>query len=481
MAVSFLDAFEPSHRTLLEGAAQKVVLRRGAYLLRRGEPGGDVFLLQAGVLEVVDSRSTPEVILNALRAGAVVGEMAFIDDAPRSADVRSATECTVLRWGRDDLSQLLRRHPGVSAAFYEWVARMATARIRVLTDGAVAGAFGKAGEPPDTDGARDWAHRIVVDLKEALQPLETALRQAPEDATIRARVRSVLDHLEVSVGELFAAHRDPATSALAATQLRREVHPYLVRAAMMDRALRRGEGEIGTAELMAHLLVDLPGGDGVLGEVIDRWLLDRPSFAAIRAMQAPIVDLVRRLLPPHRSRRLTLINASTGSLAARIDEALRAPPTTLTVLDQSRAALSLLDIEGSAGGVELHTVQENLVRFASGRSRLRLPMQDAIVLHGLIEFLPERLAVSLLAESARLLSADSVLVLATLGPSRDQAFLDRLLGWPTIRRSADAIDNLLSAAGYQTVSRIHVDAPGQLVVALSDEETKIKSFPVSSL
>ncbi|HHO54591.1 MAG TPA: cyclic nucleotide-binding domain-containing protein, partial [Deltaproteobacteria bacterium] len=240
--VSFLDAFEPSHRTLLEGAAQRVVLRRGAHLLRRGEPGGDVFLLCSGVLEVVDSRSTPEVILNSLKEGAVVGEMAFIDDAPRSADVRSATECTVLRWRRDELSQLLRKHPGVSASFYEWVARMATARIRVLTDGAVAGAYGKGGGAAGSDDARDWAHRIVIDLKEALQPLETALRQAPDDGVIRARVRAVLDHLEARIEELFSAHRDPTSSALATAQLRREVHPYLARAAIADRALRRGEG-----------------------------------------------------------------------------------------------------------------------------------------------------------------------------------------------------------------------------------------------
>src|SRR5690606_6269054 len=101
--MSFLETLSEPHRALLEGAAQPIELTRGQHLLRRGEPGGDLYLVRAGTLDVVESRTSPEVVLATIRAGALVGELAFLDDTPRAADVRAATDATVLRWARDDL------------------------------------------------------------------------------------------------------------------------------------------------------------------------------------------------------------------------------------------------------------------------------------------------------------------------------------------------------------------------------------------
>ncbi|MEQ1505451.1 MAG: hypothetical protein ABMB14_24680, partial [Myxococcota bacterium] len=156
-------------------------------------------------------------------------------------------------------------------------------------------------------------------------------------------------------------------------------------------------------------------------------------------------------------------------------ETLGHPPTVVTVLDQSRDALALIDI-GLADrpmNVEVHTIQENLARFAIGRGRFDLPPQDGVVLHGLLEYLPERMAVSLLQVARSLLTDDGVVVIATVGPSVDRALLDRLLAWPTLRRTDDGIDGLLRAARLQVVGRPLLEAPAQLVVAAPDDRTAI--------
>ncbi len=475
--MAFLDAFGPAHRALFESAAVAVSLSRGEYLLRRGEPGGDVFLLVEGTLDVVDSRSTPELILSTLQPGAMVGEIAFIDDSPRSADVRAGSTASVLRWGREDLRSLLAKHPDLAAVFFEQVAKLASGRIRFLTEGAVAGAFSEDPEGvADADEVHGWVARVVGTLKEQLLPVETALRRDPDDPEAHARLRAALDHLEVEVDALFAAHRDPGAGRYAAEQLGRELHPWLVRSSLVDRCLRRSPGVVGTAEALAYVLVDAAGGDGRLGELLDRWLLDRPTFAALRGEQAPLVDKVRALLPSHRNRRVLLINAGTGSIVARLVEALEHPPTVLTVVDQSREMLSLLDVErtATARGVELVTVQENLVRFATGRAGVDLPGQDAVILHGLVEYLPERLAVGMLTVARSLLSQEGFVALANIGPSRDRTLIDRLLGWPTIRRTSEGVDELLRAARLDVAARVPVPEPGMLLVAVPDEQTVIK-------
>ncbi|MBT3221585.1 MAG: cyclic nucleotide-binding domain-containing protein, partial [Proteobacteria bacterium] len=128
--MAFIDQFNEEHKRLFFSAAESASLPGGQYVIRRGEPGGDVYLLESGTLEVVDSRGMPEVILAVLQAGTVVGEMAFVNDSPRSADVRTVGDCKVMRWVRDDLRLLLNRNPSFAARFFESVAKLASDRIR---------------------------------------------------------------------------------------------------------------------------------------------------------------------------------------------------------------------------------------------------------------------------------------------------------------------------------------------------------------
>ena len=86
---------------MAEGAVLR--LDEGDHLLRRGAKGGDIYLVEAGSLEVVDMRQSPEIILDVLGPGRIVGEMGFVDEAPRSADVRALEDATVRHWTRESL------------------------------------------------------------------------------------------------------------------------------------------------------------------------------------------------------------------------------------------------------------------------------------------------------------------------------------------------------------------------------------------
>ena len=116
--MSFLERFTPEQRNLFESAATRLDIPHGDYLMRRGEPGGDIFYVAGGEFDIIDTRTTPEVILKVCLPGEVVGEMSFIDDSPRSADVRARSDGAVLRWRRADLRTLLNRNPALAAAFF---------------------------------------------------------------------------------------------------------------------------------------------------------------------------------------------------------------------------------------------------------------------------------------------------------------------------------------------------------------------------
>lgn len=448
--MSFFAPFSEPEKDLFRTASTMMELGRGEYLMRRGEPGGDIFLIEDGALEVVDRRATPEVILITLQPGAVVGEMSFVEDSPRSADVRATMDSRVRRWARGDLRSLLEREPVVAARFFEAVARMASTRIRNITTNAVIGGIGgKTAGPKGSEEIRAQIVGLSDEIKESLLKAEQDLRtgaSAPDAANL---VSTTLDRLQSEVATLFAAETDPHVHAEGTRLLGRELHPYLTRSALGDRCIRRRERSVGQAEVIAHVLVDTPSGEGPLGELIDRWLLSRPTLHALRQVRDAVVSPVAAHLPDHRNRRVLVLNAGTGSLVAALGTHIGDQPTVLTVVDPSREALAFLDagVALRPRKVELRTAQHSLVQLALGRVNAPFHDQDAIVVHGLLEYMPDRIVLALLKQCQQRLAPDGMVVATALAPTADAPFLDRVLGWPTVRRGSERFLRLFRGAG----------------------------------
>src|SRR6186713_1979087 len=114
----FLRDLPAEARARFYAHGEKLEIPEGSYLLRRGEPGGDLFVVTQGSLEVVDNRYRPEVVLDTIGAGDIVGDMAFLDQGPRSADVRAIGPVVCLKFVRSDLLTVFQADPEVAAEFY---------------------------------------------------------------------------------------------------------------------------------------------------------------------------------------------------------------------------------------------------------------------------------------------------------------------------------------------------------------------------
>jgi CRP-like cAMP-binding protein len=81
----------------------------GEAVVRRGEPGGGFYLILRGNVEVRSGSRR----LASLGVGQFFGEMALLDNRPRSADV-VATEPTVVGLlGREEFDEFAESHPAV--------------------------------------------------------------------------------------------------------------------------------------------------------------------------------------------------------------------------------------------------------------------------------------------------------------------------------------------------------------------------------
>ncbi|MFN2315672.1 MAG: Crp/Fnr family transcriptional regulator [Gemmatimonadales bacterium] len=97
---------------------------KGSMILAQGDPGEALYLLAAGQVKVVliheDGR---EVILSVLGVGAFFGEMALLDQEPRSAHVVAMTDSLLLQLRREDFQARLRSGPEVAIALLRELSR----------------------------------------------------------------------------------------------------------------------------------------------------------------------------------------------------------------------------------------------------------------------------------------------------------------------------------------------------------------------
>lgn len=92
---SFLDRLSDRERAVVESKSVRRSYRRGAKLFLEGDTASEVLIIQKGQIKItVGSHDGREVLLEVRGAGEVIGEMALIDDSPRSASAFSLSTPT---------------------------------------------------------------------------------------------------------------------------------------------------------------------------------------------------------------------------------------------------------------------------------------------------------------------------------------------------------------------------------------------------
>ncbi len=83
------------------------VFAAGETIMREGEPGYCAYMIESGQVEIVVTRNGQPLQLGTRGPGAIIGEMAMIDDKPRTATIRATEDCKLLRVSREEFSRRL--------------------------------------------------------------------------------------------------------------------------------------------------------------------------------------------------------------------------------------------------------------------------------------------------------------------------------------------------------------------------------------
>lgn len=133
-----MDRFKLSDTYLLKGAtlgdidAVQVVselreFQDGEVIVSIDDPRRDIMIITEGRVRV-ETKSGD--LVEEVRKGAMLGEIAFIDGKPRSAQVVSSGICQVLVIPEDRLRELMKESPSLEATIFRNVAKALCERLR---------------------------------------------------------------------------------------------------------------------------------------------------------------------------------------------------------------------------------------------------------------------------------------------------------------------------------------------------------------
>ncbi len=128
----FADMDEPQLASFLQ-YMEVLKLLPNAPVFHKGEHGDAMFLVLVGELRARVMVGGRESTLSTMGVGECFGELAVIDESPRSADVIANVESVILKISSAALKRLFQEAPALAAPFLLGLNKAITSRVRTLT------------------------------------------------------------------------------------------------------------------------------------------------------------------------------------------------------------------------------------------------------------------------------------------------------------------------------------------------------------
>lgn len=133
--VDLFSGLKPLALELLARVSSEETHAPGTKIFQQGDAGDKLYLVLEGRVRISrDSAGMGEEALAVLGAGQVFGEMALLDDSPRSADARAHERCRLLVIPKDAFDDLLFMHKDLAYEVLWNVVRLLVGRLRETSD-----------------------------------------------------------------------------------------------------------------------------------------------------------------------------------------------------------------------------------------------------------------------------------------------------------------------------------------------------------
>lgn len=254
----------------------------------------------------------------------------------------------------------------------------------------------------------------------------------------------------------------------------KEIYPYLMRSRFAERAYYKPKGYAGDFLMMEHIYANTPKGDGRLGEIVDKFCLQRPGSLAIHGRRKLLKDQLGAISSENakQGKSTRIMNLACGPNRELFDflgECQHSELIEALCVDIDPEALQYTNqhVNIFPHRASIRLMSENVIKWALGRVTHQLGKLDIIYSAGLCDYLEPRLFKALIKQCYNHLNPGGTLLLGNFTAYPDSLFLDKLLKWELIYRNEEELRELFS------------DTPFDDSVDIVSEQTRVNLFAVA--
>ena len=170
--------------------AKPVSLRAGEVLIRQGEQGDTAFVVVKGGFEVQKQSGQSLIKIDVRNPGEIIGEMALLSQAPRSASVIAIVDSETLCISKEVFDDLLSTRPSAAMTVLRWVMARLTQNDALLHQQEKMAALGtfSAGMAHELNNPAAAAQRGASELNKSLVKLQGLTHQIEATAFRKGQV-----------------------------------------------------------------------------------------------------------------------------------------------------------------------------------------------------------------------------------------------------------------------------------------------------
>ena len=109
--VPIFAKMEPSKLKLLAFTGERMNFAEGQELFHQGDPGDAMYVILAGIADVVIESPSGPITVAQLKKNNFVGDMAILGDVPRTATIKAREPLTTLKISKDMFYRLVAEVP----------------------------------------------------------------------------------------------------------------------------------------------------------------------------------------------------------------------------------------------------------------------------------------------------------------------------------------------------------------------------------
>jgi len=176
-----------------------VEFMEGEYIFREGDLGREMFIVHEGKVEILQRVGAEDKALAIFEKGDFFGEMSILEDLPRTATARAASDVRLLQINGAAFSQMIRDNPEIAVRMMRKLSRRMRETDKMLRDALI-----QAGAAPRSSPE-------VPAGPEPEEAVATSKEKAPEVLERMVHTKSGMEFPLAAGPETTVGRKDPVT------------------------------------------------------------------------------------------------------------------------------------------------------------------------------------------------------------------------------------------------------------------------------